>query len=66
VWLGRAHARIQAKAQLRPWRWPAAICVGSVTQRVGAVSGGDVASYAGFLVDEGEARVRAAYPGLDV
>ena len=27
------------------------------------LSGGDPAAYAGFLDDEGEARVRAAYPG---
>ena len=32
-------------------------------QRFGAISGGDLASYARFLADEGEARVGAACPG---
>jgi FAD/FMN-containing dehydrogenase len=34
-----------------------------VTGLVNELSQGDPAGYAGFLGDEGEARVRAAYPG---
>jgi FAD/FMN-containing dehydrogenase len=34
-----------------------------VVDLIGALSGRDPAAYAGFLGDEGEARVRAAYPG---
>jgi len=33
------------------------------TTRAAALRGGDAGAYVGFLGDEGEGRIRAAYPG---
>jgi len=47
------YADAQQRAEHEVW----------VTGLLGELTGGDPAAYAGFLADEGEERVRAAYPG---